>query len=387
MTILRTNFKRILRKPINIIMMLVVPIILNLIIITLANQPSKYNVELISYETTDLTEAVAEAFGKEFSLNITDDEDKAKQAVLDGYADYLIVIPEGFTQAALCGDAEVQSYSRQDDDRLKPISVYVSSYVSAINQIGKSANAEEKRLYADLEQYTKGIVTVDYQYCTTVSNSSVDNAVNSLGYVAVGMVYFIVFSTMLLFEDKKCGVADRLHSSPVNRLTYFFQHLLSYLCLAAVQIVIMIVVIPLLVDVQYGEDFMQKLKLFAICLLFAAACISIGITISVFSKNTVMANSLVSMVNVPMLMLGGCFWPASIMPEGVQKVAKIMPTTWFLSAARGILRNEDAQTYILQLLLGGFSVLLLLVACFGSTNMSGQFRFLETDEKGKKKGE
>ena len=385
MIILKTNFQRIVQKPINIILMLVVPIVLNLIVITLVNKPSKYNVILVSQEMTTLTDTVAEALDNEFSLEKTDSVSEAKQAVLEGYADYLIIIPEGFTEAAKNGEAGIRSYSRQDDNRLKPISGYVSTYLSALNQIGKAAEGKEEQFYATLAKYTEGVVSVNYQYSTETSNTSVDNAVNSLGYVAVGMVYFIVFSTMLLFEDRKCGVSDRLQSSPLSRLTYFFQHLLSYLCLAALQIIIMIVVIPMVVNVQYGDNFSMKLKLFAVCLLFAAACISIGITISVFSKNTVMANSLISLVNVPMLMLGGCFWPASIMPEGVQKVGKVMPTTWFLKAARGVLWKDDAQTYLpWMLLLGGLTVLLLLLSCLKTANMSELFRIADTEKKSKK---
>lgn len=384
MIIITTNFRRILKKPINIIVMLVLPIVLNLIIITLANNPTKYNVVLVTKEETFLTEIVKETFEKEFSLKIADSETEAKQSILDGYADYLVVIPDDFTEKIMLGEASIMTYSREDDESLKPISVYVSTYFSAINKMGKEANHDEKLLNDNLEKYTNGVVSVDYQYYSEVSTASVDNAVNSLGYVAVGMVYFIVFSTMLLFEDKKCGVADRLYSTPISRMSYYFQHLISYMCLAAVQITIMILVIPRIVDVNYGADLPQALMLFMVCLLFAAACISMGIAISMFSKNTIMVNSLVSMINVPMLMLGGCFWPSSIMPESVQKVARIMPTTWFLKSARGVLLKENVETYILWIiLLCGFTLLLLILTSLATANLSGQFKILEVNKEGK----
>ena len=50
MIVLRTNFKRIFRKPINIIVMLIIPILLNLIVITLANKPENYDVVFVMEE-------------------------------------------------------------------------------------------------------------------------------------------------------------------------------------------------------------------------------------------------------------------------------------------------------------------------------------------------
>lgn len=368
MMILWANFKRVFIKPINIMMMIVVPIVLNLIVISLVSKPDQYTVLLICQEDTELTDEIKQCFEDEFVVEYTDDIESAKQSVLDGYADYLIVFPDGLTERVLTGDFKVQTYSRHDDYSLKPARVFIESYFSALQQMGVAANGDETVFYNGLDEYNSKNYTSEYKYCGRISTVSIDNSISSLGYVAVGMVYFITFATMLLFEDKKCGVFVRLASSPISRFSYFFQHLISYLIFAIIQILIMILMVPHLVDVQYGDSFAQSFRLFLVCTVFAATCISIGIAVSSFSKNTVMANSLISMINVPMLMLGGCFWPRSIMPQSVQMVGNIMPTTWFLKSATYILQEEPLSEYIGWVaLLVGLTLVLLTVSFITTT--------------------
>lgn len=369
MIVLKTNFKRIFRKPINIIVMLIIPIILNLTVITLANKPESYDVVFVLEENTDITQKIIERFEQIFSLQSEDDIGDAKQLVNDGYADYIIVIENNFTDELLKGSAHVKTYSREGDESIKPVSTFVVSYFESINELGHASNNDKSKFIALFDKFNSEIVGIEYKYSNNVSKAKVDNAINSLGYVAVGMVYFITFATMLLFEDKKCGVYGRVSGTPMGRMSYFFQHLISYLFFAAIQSIIMIGVMPQIVDVWYGNGFVQKAKLFLVCMAFASTCISIGIAVSTFSRNIIMANSIVSMINVPMLMLGGCFWPASFMPDEIQTIGKFMPTTWFLNAARGVLKNEELSKYIINIIISmSLSIILMTLASFATKN-------------------
>lgn len=382
MIVLRTNFKRIFRKPINIIVMLIIPILLNLIVITLANKPENYDVVFVMEENTDITQKIMEQFGQLFSLQSEDDIGDAKQLVNDGYADYIIEIENNFTDELLKGNAYVKTYSREGDESIKPVSTYVVSYFESLNRLGHASDNDKGRFMELLDQFHSGIVDIEYKYSNNISRAKVDNAINSLGYVAVGMVYFITFATMLLFEDKKYGVYGRVSGTPMGRMSYFFQHLMSYLFFAAIQSMIMIGVMPQIVDVWYGNGFIQKAKLFLVCMVFASVCISIGIAVSTFSRNIIMANSIISMINVPMLMLGGCFWPASFMPDEIQRIGKFMPTTWFLNAARGVLRNEEISKYIIYIVTSmSLSIILMILASFATKNKVDSIVALERDRR------
>ncbi len=75
-----------------------------------------------------------------------------------------------------------------------------------------------------------------------------------------------------------------------------------------------------------------------------------------------LAGGVISMVNIPMLMVGGCFWPKEIMPEFMQTLSNFMPTAWFLNGAekildgKGILAAAPEIAYLM-----GLSALLLVI--------------------------
>ena len=343
--------------------MLVLPIVLNLVVITLANKPNTYKVLFVVEEKTDLTERISDRFEEKYTVIFEENMEQAIKLVNDGQVDYVVVLEKTFMEDVKKGTAKVRTYCRSQEDRLKPVSLYVDNYFEQVNDFGRVANGNEETFYQLFDRFEAEIVKANYTYCNRISFKNVDNAISSLGYVAVGMVYFITFSTMLLFEDKKCGVYERVNGTPMGRMSYFFQHFISYILFAALQSAIMICVMPNVVDVWCGNGLPQKLKLFLVCMVFAGACISIGIAVSTFSKNTIMANSIVSLINVPMLMLGGCFFPASFMPENIQKISRFMPTTWFLQAAKGVLQKKDYIEYLPSiLLLIGLSLILMVLS-------------------------
>ena len=45
---------------------------------------------------------------------------------------------------------------------------------------------------------------------------------------------------------------------------------------------------------------------------------------------------MIGLVNLPILMLGGCLWPRELMPEFVKRIGDFVPTTWFLKAAETV---------------------------------------------------
>ena len=163
MIVLRTNFKRIFRKPINIIVMLIIPILLNLIVITLANKPENYDVVFVMEENTDITQKIMEQFGQLFSLQSEDDIGDAKQLVNDGYADYIIEIENNFTDELLKGNAYVKTYSREGDESIKPVSTYVVSYFESLNRLGHASDNDKGRFMELLYQFHSGIVDIEYK--------------------------------------------------------------------------------------------------------------------------------------------------------------------------------------------------------------------------------
>ncbi|MFJ6267006.1 ABC transporter permease [Lysinibacillus xylanilyticus] len=364
MTILSNSIKRIFRKRTNILFMLVIPILMNLFLISVATKDVKYNLGILDQDSTPFTKELVSKMQEKYNVTLLTPSDDVKGLIVNKKLDIAFTFQSGFTADMLEGkDVAAISYALEASNVARPVQVYVSSYISSAKQIATSAKGNEDVFYKGLEAYNKNAFAVEYKsFSTGVSEKDVNNAVTSLGYIAFGMLFLISFSTSLILEDKLTGVYDRITATPLTRSSYFSQHMLASFLVAAIQVLLLISSLPKLVDISYGSTSNQQLEVIAVCLALALACVAIGVAISRFSKSALMASSLTALINIPMLMLGGCFWPREIMPDFMQRISDFMPTTWFLQAGETVLYGKGLNGAIPELsYLIGFAALLLIV--------------------------
>ncbi|WP_454191104.1 ABC transporter permease [Paenibacillus sp. Marseille-Q7038] len=365
MTILYNSIQRIFRKPINILFMLVIPILLNMFLISTVTKDVKYNVGILDQDSSPFILDLISDMKEKYNVTLLTPSDDVKGLIVNKKLDSAFTFPSGFTAEMLEGkDVSTLSYALETSNVAKPVQVYVSSYISSAKQIATVANGNEDAFYKGMEAYNKNVFAAEYKsFSTGISEKDVNTAVMSLGYIAFGMLFLITFSTSLILEDKLTGVYDRITATPLTRSRYFSQHMIASFLVAAIQVVVLISLLPVLVDISYGSTLTQQLEVIAVCLAFALACVAIGVAISRFSKNALMASSLTALVNIPMLMLGGCFWPREIMPEFMQRIGDFVPTTWFLQAGETVLYGKGLNSALFELsYLIAFSALLLIVS-------------------------
>lgn len=371
MTIFLYNLKRILTKPLNIICMIVVPIVFNLLFISMSMTEVKYNVGIVDLDQSKFTLQLANEITDQYDL-ITLEQDDIQDAVINGDVDCAIVFEKGFTEKIIRGeDVNAKIYSLNDTNSSVPLTNYFKSYMNAVIEIGKACGGDEVKFYSGMDDYYSKVYKLEYKEMSESLSKQIDTAVTSLGYIAISMMFLMTFSTMLVIQDKMYGVYDRLIVTPLKNSSYYLQHLLSYFVVSVIQIVLMLDIIPNLVDVKFGSTMKDTFHLFIVCCCFAIDCISIGVLVSRFTNKTLVAGSFISLLNIPMLMLGGCFWPREIMPETLRKIGDFMPTTWFLMGAKKVLYGNglsSAFQYIGAMLI--FSVLLMAIAFIPRQNRS-----------------
>jgi len=346
--------------------MLVVPILLNMFLISVATQEVEYKIGILDQDSTPFTQDFISQLKKQYKVTLLTPSDDVKSMVVNKKLDSAFAFQPGFTVEMLGGkDVSALSYALEGSSIARPIQVYISSYISSAKQIAKAAKGNADAFYKGLDAYKKGTFAVEYKSFSnsTKSEQDISNAITSLGYIAFGMLFLMSFSTGLILEDKLSGVYDRLSATPLTRFSYFSQHLLASFLVAAIQVAVLISYLPKLVNVSYGSTPVQQQEVVVVCSVFALACVAIGVTISRFSKTALMATGLTTLVNIPMLMLGGCFWPREIMPKFLQQIGDFMPTTWFLNAGQAVLYGKglDGARNELSYLIA-FAALLLTVS-------------------------
>ena len=364
MTILINNLRRIFGKPINIILMIVVPLVLNIFFISVSSGSQKYTIRVIDYDDSKLTQLIlAELEDEAEIVDIEDDEDAIKAALINSEISLALKIEEGYAEKIINGeDAKFQTFAITENNKSEPIRLLIESLTTSARELGRQSKGDSDKFYKAMDAYAEGALLTEYETFEFTKQETVNRTVTSLGYLAMGMMFLMTFATTLLLEDRKFGVFSRIATTPVSRASYLVQHLFSYIVVAVIQIVLIFNIIPQMVDISYGSTAKIKSSVTLVTLVFAGVCIAIGITISRFAKNSNMVSALLSLINLPVLMLGGCLWPREIMPDAVQRIGDFVPTTWFLEAAKGALHGEGLGSVAkdLALMVGLIAVLLTL---------------------------
>jgi len=345
MTIFFNNIKRIFQKKSNILFLIIVPIVANLFIVSVYIKDSKIAIGILDYDQTTLTKEISDYLGEHSDIKKLNRNSNINEIIINNKAAYVLEFEKDFTKKLIAGeDVKVKSYGMDGTVSAIPLKNYAQSMVSSAKKIAEVTKGDEKAFYQNMDKYFEKEYRCTYNSIIQSKEDSVDVAVASLGYVALSMVFFLSFSTMLILEDKISGVYNRLITSPQRKSSYMLQHLLSNFLVALLQIVILLTILPKIVEVSYGENVKQVFSLGIVCACFAACFISIGIVISRYANTAVLANAISVLINLPMLMLGGCLWPRTIMPETLQKIGEFLPTTWFLKGAETILYGNGLHS-------------------------------------------
>jgi ABC-2 type transport system permease protein len=373
MTVLLNNLKRIFLKPINIVLMIVVPIVLNLMFISIFNAEQMYEVGIIDLDDSKLTASIIEEMKIAANTHEYENDDAViNSALINSTINMAIRFPENYAEDMINGKCpKVEIYAVEENTDSVPLTMLVAAIGTNCGEIGKLCDGDEDKFYDCVEDYLEGTFQTEYKNFDLSKGEQIERAVNSLGYLAMGMMFLMSFATTLLLEDKMSRVYSRILTTPTTRASYLLQHLLSYVIVAAVQVVLIISLLPVIMDGQlsFGDSFGVTLQVMLVTLIFATACIAIGLTVSRFSKNNVVAGAFIGLVNLPVLMLGGCMWPRDLMPEGLQRVGDFVPTTWFLKAAEEVLYENGLGAAWKELaLLGGLAAILITVSFLVETD-------------------
>lgn len=353
--------KRIMTKKSNLLFMLILPTFLSTFIVLISTTGNKYTVGIIDHDNTAFTRDFEKYLAQTCKIVDAEEESVIEDRILNDSVECILTFEKGYTDALIHNDkVKVKSYFQEGSNYAEPIEMKVASYLSAAEAIGDSCNQNEDVFYQGMKDFSAKALQIDYRYAKKSFTEKTDAAVTSFGYVAFCMLFLMAFSTSLIMEDKVSGVTERLWISPVAKASYYIQHVLAYFLISAIQTIVVILVLPLFGKVSFGTDVFGVVMAIIICLFFSLSCIATGVAINTYANNKLAAGSISSLINLPILMLGGCFWPSEDMPDILQKIGSVLPTAWFLKAETGVLYGKSLFGIIQYIgLLFAFTVITL----------------------------
>jgi ABC-2 type transport system permease protein len=170
---------------------------------------------------------------------------------------------------------------------------------------------------------------------------------------AIGFTVMFVMMTVTMMggtiqQERRTGTLGRVLSSPLSRPQVQAGYLLSFVLTGLGQFIILAVVSALLFGVQWGPP----LPLLATAAATVMSAAGLGLLLAAFMRTSEQHALIGTMVSITASMLGGVYWPASIMTENMQRIGRLTPIAWALDGLKEVSQVGGAPILPLAVMLG-----------------------------------
>jgi ABC-2 type transport system permease protein len=143
-----------------------------------------------------------------------------------------------------------------------------------------------------------------------------------------------VITSLGVVRERQSGTLEQLAVMPLRPRDVFLGKIAPYFLVAAVDLIVVVTTGTLL----FGVPFLGSLLVFTLgAVLFLFVTLGTGVLISSVSQNQGQAIQLAMMTLLPQILLSGLIFPLGSMPIGVRWLGYLLPLTYFIEIARGVM--------------------------------------------------
>jgi len=332
MTVFKMNLIRIIRKKSNILSMLIMPAIFTIIMMLGGiGNPEEPKLAVVDNDNTYLTQLFIDNLEKSNEV-LFFDEEEARQALIDREIGYLIYIPANFTNDILLGNEPMLGGSKiQETSGAFSTSMFIESFMNAVEKIAVASGGNEERFYLGIEEYLRApfdiaVETFEFDYSRMAM-------VGGVGFLTLAMLSFSTSLINVLIDDKVKKTLHRLVAAPLTLKRYMFENIACFFSVLLVQVTFVFAYLNIYLGIG-GRSYFVNLYLLA--LVFALLSVAFGISIASLAKSVRHATTASQLIIMPLVLIGGAFWPTEIMPMFMQRLGYLSPVSWFMQAANKI---------------------------------------------------
>ncbi len=353
------------RKKGNIIVYLVLPVAITSIIMVISGSGASkpLNIGIVDMDRSIISQDLVKAVdNKDNFKTIEVSGDKINAMVTEHKVDCIIKIPNNFAKEIYSGNnANIELISIRGEDVTSWIENFVNFYVGGLKDISKASEGKKEafdKMYAGYKDNSiklKNEKLKDSAFGKSLTQSS-------MGFLIMFVLFGTGITSSYILREKKMRTFFRICSAPVKSKDYILSNIIANLTIVAVQIILVLFVITKILKVNI---FIPKIQLFVILLCFGLVAIGIGLVVVAFSKTSNQVGTANTLIVTPTCMLGGCFWPADLMPPWLQRVGDFMPQTWALDSIKKLQSGSSFIDILPQLgILLAFAVAFFLIAVY-----------------------
>jgi ABC-2 type transport system permease protein len=260
------------------------------------------------------------------------DEDDADRMLAVGKAQFVVSIPADFSRRLVRGERPAMLI---EADATDPTAT--GNALSAVNQLAQTV------LSHDLTGSLSPLAGTPSAFSVIVHPRYNPEAVTQYNIVP-GLMGVILTMTMVMMtglaitRERERGTMENLLATPATVLEVMTGKIVPYILIGLLQVTIVLVLARVLFSVPIQGS---VTVLYLSVLLFIAANLMLGLTISSVARNQLQAMQMTFFFFLPSMLLSGFMFPFRGMPGWAQLIGEALPLTHFLRIVRGVLLKAN----------------------------------------------
>lgn len=256
------------------------------------------------------------------------DERAGREALMRGDVQFVLTIPADFSRRLLRGERPALLV---EADATDPSAT--GQAIAALASLPASvARMDLKGALAPLAG-GKPAFDVDVQRLYNPEGITQYNIVPGLMGVILTMT-MVMMTGLAMTRERERGTMENLLATPVQPIEVISGKIVPYIFIGLVQATIILVAAHWVFNVPF---FGSVIAVYLAALLFIAANLTVGITLSSLARNQLQAVQLTFFYFLPNILLSGFMFPFVGMPVWAQWIGNVLPMTYFNRLIRGIL--------------------------------------------------
>lgn len=330
--IVRKEFLQLKRDRITFAMVVGMPIAQLLLFgYAINTDPRHLPTAVVVHESSEFTRSVLAAM-KTSGFFAFDDElpsqEAARAALARGDVRFVVEFPLGFTRALLRGERPALLV---EADATDPAAA--GAALASLREL--AASVARKDLGGALAPLagTPGPFEVRVHRLYNPEGSTQYNIVPGLMGVILTMT-MVMMTGLAMTRERERGTMENLLATPARPLEVMTGKIVPYIFIGLIQSTIILLAAVVLFRVPFVGS---VAVLYAVTLIFIAANLTVGITVSSIALNQLQAMQLTFFYFLPTVLLSGFMFPFQGMPRWAQWIGEVLPATYFMRLVRGIL--------------------------------------------------
>ncbi|MEC5398080.1 ABC transporter permease [Uliginosibacterium sp. H1] len=360
------EFIQLKRDRLTFAMMIGIPIIqMALFGFAINGDPKYLPTVIVAHEQGTYTRSLVRAlensdYFRVVASDVTDAQ--ADRMLAQGQAQFALTIPAGFARALERGErpALLLEADATDPGATGPA-------LGAVQQLATTALAHD--LKGPLAALQPGAPAFEWRIQKRYNPDGITQYNIVPGLMGVILTMTLIMMTGLgITREVERGTMENLLATPVRPLEVMVGKIAPYIIIGYVQVLVILLAARYVFDVPFAGSF----TLLMLCVLvFIAANLTVGITMSSMARNQTQAMQMTFFFFLPSILLSGFMFPFRGMPDWAQWIGEVLPLTHFLRLIRGVMLKgnglPDLWPEIWPLLLFMLAVMLVGLKRFRRT--------------------